>query len=156
MIARAQELTRRSLGRPRGRARRRSRASRKIGNPWGRRERGRRGPNQSSISHPRASRVRRSLRPARPSRHLVQAFGSSAVLRSGITHIGETHYVWRPLADRFLLLQQDARIGSVEWFGLLSRRAAIDLPEVIPLPAQVFLFWLAAVDRRQSKGSGAD
>jgi hypothetical protein len=71
-------------------------------------------------------------------------------------HIGETHYVWRPLADRFLLLQQDTKIGSVEWFGLLSRRAAIDLPEVIPLPAQVFLFWLAAVARRQSKGSGAD
>jgi hypothetical protein len=82
-------------------------------------------------------------------------------------HIGETHYVWRsnylvagqpqrlhPLAYRFLLLQEDTKIGSVELFGLQSRRAAIDLPEVIPLPAQVFLFWLAAVARRQSTRTG--
>ena len=72
-------------------------------------------------------------------------------------HIGKEHYVWRSnyLLDPFLLLKQDTKIGSVE-FGLISRGAAIDLPEAIPLPAQVFLFWLAAVVRRQSGGAGSN
>jgi hypothetical protein len=47
---------------------------------------------------------------------------------------------------------QVGRIGPVGWFG---RRAVIDLPPDIPLPAQLFLFWLVLVLWRRAAGAAA-
>jgi hypothetical protein len=47
---------------------------------------------------------------------------------------------------------QVGRISPAGWFG---RRAVIDLPPDIPLPAQLFLFWLVLVLWRRAAGSAA-
>ena len=47
---------------------------------------------------------------------------------------------------------QVGRIGPAGWFG---RRAVIDLPPDIPLPAQLILFWLVLVLWRRAAGSAA-
>jgi hypothetical protein len=44
------------------------------------------------------------------------------------------------------------RIGPAGWFG---RRAVIDLPPDVPLPAQLFLFWLVLVLWRRADGSAS-
>jgi hypothetical protein len=44
------------------------------------------------------------------------------------------------------------RIGPAGWFG---RRAVIDLPPDVPLPAQLFLFWLVLVLWRRAAGAAA-
>ena len=47
---------------------------------------------------------------------------------------------WR---SDFVLYDGTVQVGSVRRAGAFTRRAIIDLPEVWPLAAQVFVFWLA-------------
>jgi hypothetical protein len=60
--------------------------------------------------------------------------------------------VWRREFGLFESGAQVGRISPVGWFG---RRAVIDLPSDIPLPAQLFLFWLVLVLWRRAAGSAA-
>lgn len=44
------------------------------------------------------------------------------------------------------VVREGARdVGSVRRAGLFTRRARIDLPDYLPIPAQVFVFWLVLV-----------
>jgi hypothetical protein len=46
---------------------------------------------------------------------------------------------------RFGLFENESQVGSIRpasWFG---RRVVLDLPEDVPLPAQVFLLWLVLI-----------
>lgn len=49
---------------------------------------------------------------------------------------------------------RESLVGQIDREGLLTRRAVIDLPEDLPLPVQVFLFWLVVVLWNRQKNSG--
>ena len=45
--------------------------------------------------------------------------------------------------SQFLLLEGSAQVGSISREGLFTRKAAVELPEALPLFLQVFIIWLA-------------
>ena len=53
----------------------------------------------------------------------------------------------------FGLFENDAQIGRIEPAGWLGRKAIIELPEDIPLPVRVFLFWLVLILWRRAANS---
>jgi hypothetical protein len=55
------------------------------------------------------------------------------------------------LGRTFELHEQGARIGRVVPTRILGRDARIDLPQELPIPLQVFLFWLVTVLWRRSR-----
>lgn len=57
------------------------------------------------------------------------------------------------LRREFELLENDARIGRIGPTSWVGRKAVIDLPDEIPIPVQVFLFWLVAVLWRRAAGA---
>ncbi len=50
--------------------------------------------------------------------------------------------IWK---RQFALYENGAQIGQIGPTNWLRRRAVIDLPDDIPIPIQVFLFWLVVV-----------
>jgi hypothetical protein len=56
---------------------------------------------------------------------------------------------------RFGLFEDGQQLGSIGPTAWLGRRAEIDLPGDIPLPVQVFLFWLVVVLWRRAASSSA-
>ena len=55
-----------------------------------------------------------------------------------------------------VLLDGQSEIGRVTPAGFFTRRATVDLPDELPLPAQVFILWLALILwERESDGSPA-
>jgi hypothetical protein len=56
----------------------------------------------------------------------------------------------------FILLEGDREVGSIRPEGLLTRRANIAMPEMMPTPVQLFVLWLAILLwRRESSGGAA-
>ncbi len=45
----------------------------------------------------------------------------------------------------FLLLDGSRKIGSISTRGFFTRRATVESPEELPLPAKVFIIWLAVI-----------
>jgi hypothetical protein len=43
---------------------------------------------------------------------------------------------------RVIVLDREREIGSIYPLGAFTRRTAIDLPDDLPLPSRVFLFWI--------------
>ena len=83
-----------------------------------------------------------------PESVVARATKSSALRRSFfITHDGKQYTLRaRSIFGRaFLLLDGDREVGSLAPEGLCTRRAAIDLPEDLPLPVKVFIIWLAII-----------
>ena len=60
-----------------------------------------------------------------------------------------------PFTRRFLVLENDVRIGTIGPDFWLSRKATIDLPQDIPVPVQVFMFWLVLLLRRRAANSSS-
>ena len=56
---------------------------------------------------------------------------------------------------QFGLFENGAQIGHIGPTNWLRRKAVIDLPGDIPLPVQVFLFWLVVILWRRAAGSAA-
>jgi len=52
-------------------------------------------------------------------------------------------YAASPFTREFVLLDGQSQIGSICPESPFSRQAIVDLPDAIPLPVQVFIFWLA-------------
>ncbi|HSR50298.1 MAG TPA: hypothetical protein VLV83_05680, partial [Acidobacteriota bacterium] len=52
----------------------------------------------------------------------------------------------------FRLFRGSQQVGRITREGFLKRRTSIELPEDLPLPSRIFLFWLARLiwDREQS------
>jgi hypothetical protein len=60
------------------------------------------------------------------------------------------------LRRAFILLEGSREIGAISPEGIFSRRAAVDLPEEMPLPVKIFITWLAVILwKRASGGAGA-
>ena len=53
----------------------------------------------------------------------------------------------------FVLLDGGAEIGRIAPEGIFTRKARIDLPDDVPLPVQVFMFWLVVILWRRSARS---
>jgi hypothetical protein len=90
---------------------------------------------------------------------LARATKPSAFRRSFvITHDGMEYTLTARSAFRreFVLLQGERRIGSISPDGLFTRKANVDLPDIMPLPLKAFVVWLAILLwRRQTQNSGS-
>ena len=56
--------------------------------------------------------------------------------------------------QQYGLFESEAQIGHISATEALRRKAVIDLPGDIPIPVQVFLFWLVVILWRQFTDSG--
>jgi hypothetical protein len=55
----------------------------------------------------------------------------------------------------FFLLEGDREVGSIRPEGVLTRKAIVSLPEVMPRPAQLFVLWLTILQWRREANAGA-
>ena len=55
----------------------------------------------------------------------------------------------------FVLLQGALEVGSIRPEGVLSRKAAVSLPEDMPTPIQVFVVWLTILLWKREADAGA-
>ena len=55
----------------------------------------------------------------------------------------------------FELLDRDRKVGSLSPRGVFTRRAAVDLPENMPLSVKVFIVWLAVIIWKRESDSAA-
>ena len=79
---------------------------------------------------------------------LARATKPSFLRRSLIVeHSGRQYTLRAASAFRrgFVLLDGSTRIGSLSPEGFFTRRAAVDLPQALPLTVRVFIVWLAAM-----------
>jgi len=69
---------------------------------------------------------------------------------------GGKTYTLRPaslFSRRYLLLDNDQPIGEIRPEGFWGVRFVIDLPDVIPVPVQAFLFWVVRTIRERNRNS---
>jgi hypothetical protein len=52
-------------------------------------------------------------------------------------------------------MDEDHQLGLIEPQGLLTRKAAISLPDTIPLPIQIFVIWLVLVSWKRESDAGS-
>lgn len=90
---------------------------------------------------------------------LARAKKPSAFRRAFIVQYADTQYTLRPASAwgrAFALLDRDRVVGMLSPRGLFTRRAAIDLPETMPLSVRVFIIWLAVIIwKREADAQGA-
>jgi len=55
----------------------------------------------------------------------------------------------------FILLEGDREVGSIRPEGILTRKAVVSLPEVMPMPVQLFALWLTIILWRREANAGA-
>ena len=55
----------------------------------------------------------------------------------------------------FVLLQGDIAVGSVRSEGYFGRKASVSMPEVMPLPVQLFIIWLTILLWKRESDSAA-
>ena len=74
-----------------------------------------------------------------------------------ITHIDRSYVLKKEslVGRSFILLEGDIETGSIRPEGLLSRKAAVSLPETMPAPVQLFAIWLAILLWRRESNAGA-
>ena len=58
-----------------------------------------------------------------------------------------------PFARSFAIEQNDTSIGTIEPIHLLTRRATVNCSANVPIPIQIFLFWLTVLMWRRDKSS---
>ena len=83
-----------------------------------------------------------------PDTIVARARKPSAFRRAFIVEHGERQYTLRanwPFRRAFQLLDGEMEIGSISPEGFLTRRAAVVMPQDMPLPVQVFAVWLAII-----------
>jgi hypothetical protein len=91
-------------------------------------------------------------------RVLARARKASALCRAFAIDLAGRGLELRALSARgrrFGLIENGSQVGSIGPTGWSGRKAEIDLPDDIPLPVQVFLFWLVVVLWRQAASRGA-
>ncbi len=93
---------------------------------------------------------------------LAHAKKPNAFRRAFIIEYAGKQYTLRAKSafqSTFLLLDGDREIGTLSPKGVFTRRATVDFPEEIPLPAKVFIIWLAVIlwkrESDSSAGTGA-
>jgi hypothetical protein len=90
---------------------------------------------------------------------VARATKPSAFRRTFMVEHGGQQYTLRAqsaLRRAFELLDGDTIVGTLSPRGLFTRRAAIDLPETMPLSLRVFIIWLAVIIwKREAESQGA-
>ena len=75
-----------------------------------------------------------------------------------IRHDGREYTLQAAAAFRreFVLLAGSRQIGTLAPKGAFTRKAAVDLPDELPLPVRVFIIWLVAILwKRDAAGAAA-
>jgi hypothetical protein len=88
---------------------------------------------------------------------LARAEKPSAFHRRFLIEYGDRKYVFQAKSvwgRKFTLFDGQNEIGSVAPEGLLTRRAAVTLPDELALPVQVFILWLAIILWERESDSG--
>lgn len=73
-----------------------------------------------------------------------------------IEHSGH-RYTLRPMAAfrrPFMLLEGSTQVGSISPEGLFTRKAAVELPQALPLFLKVFVIWLAMTLWKHDESAG--
>jgi hypothetical protein len=90
---------------------------------------------------------------------MARATKPSAFRRTFIVEHAGRQYTLRAtsaLCRSFELLDHDRVVGTLSPRGLFTRRAAIELPETLPLSVRVFIIWLAVILwKRDAEAQGA-
>jgi hypothetical protein len=90
---------------------------------------------------------------------LARAKKPSAFRRAFTVEYADKQYTLRPASvwgRAFALLDRDKVVGMLSPRGIFTRRAAVDLPENMPLPVRVFIIWLAVIIwKREADAQGA-
>ena len=90
---------------------------------------------------------------------LVRAKKPSAFRRAFIVEYAGKQYTLRPTSAwgrAFALLDGDRVVGMLSPRGIFTRRAAIELPETMPLSVRIFIIWLAVIIwKRESDAQAA-
>jgi hypothetical protein len=79
---------------------------------------------------------------------LARAEKPSALYRSFIVEYGDRKYTLEAesaLLRKFILMEEAEKIGSIYPDHAFTSRAMIELPEEIPLPVRIFMFWLVVI-----------
>jgi hypothetical protein len=88
---------------------------------------------------------------------LARAEKPSAFHRRFHIEYGDRKYVFQAKSvwgREFTLFDGHNEIGSVAPEGLLTRRAAVNLPDELALPVKVFILWLAIILWKRESDSG--
>jgi len=88
---------------------------------------------------------------------LARAEKPSAFHRRFLIEYGDRKYVFQAKSvwgREFTLYDGQNEIGSVAPEGLLTRRAAVNLPDELALPVKVFILWLAIILWERESDSG--
>ena len=89
---------------------------------------------------------------------LARATKPSAFRRTFVVDYAGKQYTLRAksaLRRAFELLDRDRVVGALSPRGLFTRRAAIHLPETMPLSVRVFIIWLAVIIwKREAEAQG--
>ena len=89
---------------------------------------------------------------------IARAQKPSAFLNSFNIEYSDRSYTLKKeslLGRSFVLLQGDLEVGSIHRKSILNRKAAVSLPETMPMPVQVFVMWLAILLWRREANAGA-
>jgi hypothetical protein len=87
---------------------------------------------------------------------LARAEKPSLFRREFVVHFRDREYTLRPeslLRRAFVLTHDSQRVGSVAPNSAFTRRAAADLPEMLPLPVRMFIVWLTMISWRRQQNS---
>lgn len=79
-------------------------------------------------------------------------------VRSFDVRYAQQHYCLRaasPFTRRFVVAQDGRIIGEIGPEHPFTRRSRLDLPENVPVPVQVFMFWLVILMWRRASNSAA-
>lgn len=88
---------------------------------------------------------------------LARAEKPGALRRRFHIEYGDRKYVFQAKSvwgREFILFDGQNEIGSVAPEGLLTRRAAVKLPDELPLPVKIFILWLAIILWERESDSG--
>jgi hypothetical protein len=88
---------------------------------------------------------------------LARAEKPGALHRRFLIEYGDRKYVFQAKSvwgREFILFDGQNEIGSVAPEGLLTRRAAVNLPDGLALPVKVFILWLAIILWERESDSG--
>ena len=89
---------------------------------------------------------------------LARAVKPSAVYRTFQVEHGEKKYTLEAESAwfrKFVLSEGGKPIGSVYPEHSLTRKAVVDLPEEIPLPVRIFMFWLVMILWKRASDAAA-
>jgi hypothetical protein len=89
---------------------------------------------------------------------IARAQKPSALLNSFNIEYSDRRYTLKKeswVGRSFVLLQGDLEVGSIRPEGFLRRKAAVSLPEDMPIPIQVFVVWLTILLWKREADAGA-